>query len=51
MTNFLNHFRGHVFSASTEAVCYLSAVKASFRKAKICDFDVSIMIDEQIFRF
>lgn len=51
MADFLDHFWGHVFSASTETVCYLSAVKASFRKSKICNFDVSVMIDEQIFRF
>ena len=51
MPTFLNHFRRHVLSTTTKAVGDLSRIKTKFGQSKISNFDMPIMINQQIFRF
>ena len=46
-----DHFWRHVLSTAAKTVSHFSGIKASLGKAKICNFDMSIMIDKQILRF
>ena len=51
MAAFLNHLRRHVLSTAAKAVGDLSRIKTKFGQSKISNFNMSIMINQQIFRF
>ena len=51
MPTFLNHLRRHVLSTTAKAVGDLSRIKTKFGQSKISNFDMPIMINQQIFRF
>lgn len=50
MPSFLYHLRRHVFRTPTKTIGNISAIQASFTESKICNLDMSIMIDQQVLR-
>ena len=51
MSRLFYHFRGHILSTATEAVSDLSGVETNFWESKVSDFDMSIVVDKEIFGF
>jgi hypothetical protein len=50
MPSLLDHLRRHILSASAEAIGDLSAVQADFGETKVSNFDVAIVVNQQVLR-
>lgn len=50
MASLLYHFRRHVLSTSTETISDLPTIQTRLRQSKISNFDMPIIIDQQILR-
>ncbi len=50
MPTLQDHFRWHVFGTSTKGVSNLSGVHSTFGEPKVRNLDMSIMVDQQVFR-
>ena len=51
MPRLLYHLWWHVLSTSTKTISNLSTAQSHLGQSKICNFHVSIVVDEQILRF
>ena len=50
MPSLLDHLRRHVLRTSTKTISNIPAIQSNLRQSKICNLDMSIMIDQQILR-
>ena len=46
----LYDLRCNVFWGSTNTECKLVSIEANFRNTKVCDFDMTLLIQQNIFR-
>ena len=51
MASFLDHLRRHVLSTATEAVGDLPGFESKLGQSEISNFDMAIMINQEILRF
>ena len=51
MPCFLDHFRRHVLSATAKTVSDIPAVESHFGQTEVCNFNMSVMVNQQILRF
>ena len=51
MPCFLDHFRRHVLSAAAKTVSDIPAVESHFGQTEVCNFNMSVMVNQQILRF
>lgn len=47
----LNDLRRNVFWSTANTKCKLVFIEANFRNTKVCDFDMTLLIQQNIFRF